>query len=89
MANLRIFGLVWFGMVKSGLVLNGIVHGHCLDVVPCKILSSWLEKQHSYGRFKDIWFGLVWLHMVLFGFGWYGAWVLSRCSSMKKFELLD
>ena len=53
-------------MVKSGLVLNGIVHAHCLDVVPCKNLSSWPEKRHSYGQFKYIWFGLVWLGLVCF-----------------------
>ena len=71
-------------MVRSGLVLNGMVHGSCLNVVPCKNLSSLFEKQQSYGRFKDIWFGLVWLGLV-----WYGTWVLSRCSCMQKFELLD
>ena len=57
MDNLKIFGFV----------LNGMVHGYCLDVVECKILSSWLEKQLIYGRFKDIWFALVWLSQVWFG----------------------
>ena len=70
-------GMVWF-------VLNGMVHGYCLDVVPCKISSSWLEKQ----LFKVIWFGLVWLSLVWFGFELYGAWVLYRCSSMQNVELL-
>ena len=80
--------LIWFGMVWFGLVLNGMVDGYFLDAVACKISSSWLEKQQSYGQFKDIWFGLVWLSLVWFGFEWYGAWVLSRCSSMQNFELL-
>ena len=66
-----------------------MVYGYCLNVVPCKISSSWLEKQQSYGQFKDIWFGFVWLSLVWFGFEWYGTWVLSRCSSLKNFELLD
>ena len=39
MDNLRIFG-----MVRSGLLLNGMVHGYCLDVVPCKNSSSLFEK---------------------------------------------
>ena len=66
-----------------------MVHGYCLDEIPCKISSSWLEKQHSYGQFKDFWFGLVWLSLVWFGFELHGAWVLSRCISMQNFELLD
>ena len=33
--DLRIFGLVWYSMVRSGLVWNGVVHGYCLDEVPC------------------------------------------------------
>ena len=65
--------MVWLGMVWLGLVLNSMVHGYCLDVVLCKISSSWLEKQLSYGQFKDIWFGSIWLDLVLFGFEWYGA----------------
>ena len=88
MANLRIFDLVWFDMVRFGLILNGMVHGYYLDRVPYRILSSSLEKQLSYGQFRDIWFGLVWLGLVWLGFEWYGAWVLSKCSSMKNFELL-
>ena len=80
--------LVWYGYIWFGLVLKGMVHGYYLDVVPCKISSSYLEKQQSYGQFKDIWFGLVRLGLVWFGFERYGAWVLSRCSSMLNFELL-
>ena len=55
--------MVWFG-----LVLNGMVHGHFLDVVPCRILSSWLENQLCYGQFKVIWFVLVWLSLIWFVF---------------------
>ena len=54
-------------MVRSGLVWNGMVHGYYQDEVPCKILSSWFEKQLSYGQYMDIWFGLVWLGPVWFG----------------------
>ena len=61
-------------MVRSGLVLNGMVHGYCLYEVPCKISRSWLEilsscleKQLSYGQFKDIWYGLVCFGLVLNG----------------------
>ena len=75
-------------MVKPGLVWNGMVHGYYLDVVLCKISSSWLEKQQSYGQFKDIKFCLVLLSLVWFGFEWYGVWVLSRCSSMQNLEIL-
>ena len=71
----------------SGLVLNGMVHGYFIDVVPFKISSSWFEKQLSYGKFIEIWFCLVWLGLVWFDFEWHGAWVLSRCSSMQNFEL--
>ena len=63
MANLRIFGLV-----RSGLVLNGMVHGYCLYVVPCKIPSSCLEKQLCNSQFKYCWFVLVWVSLVWFGF---------------------
>ena len=42
MDNLGIFGLVWFGMVRTdlfwfGLVYSGMVDGYFLDVIPCKI----------------------------------------------------
>ena len=70
MANLRIFGLVWYGYVRFGLVLNGTVHGYCIDVGPCKMLSSWLEKHLCYCHIKVIWFGLVWLGLVWFGMVW-------------------
>ena len=37
----------------------------------------------------NIWkFGLVWFGMVMFGFKWYGTWVMSRCSYMQNFEFL-
>ena len=83
MVNLRIFGMVWYG-----LVLNGMVHGHYLDVVPCKISSSRLEKQLCYCQFKVVWFGFIWLSLVWFAFELHGTWVLYRCSSIKNVELL-
>ena len=67
MAKLRIFGSVWHSQVWFGFILNGMVHEYCLDVVPCKNSSSWIEKQLSYGQFKDIWFGLAWLGLIWFG----------------------
>ena len=54
------FVLVWLG-----LVLNGMVHGYCLYVVPCKNSSSWFEKQQSYGYL--VWFGIVRSGLVLNG----------------------
>ena len=42
------------------------------------------EKQLCYGQYMEIWFGLVWLGLVLFGFEWYGTWVMSRCRYMQK-----
>ena len=57
-------------MVRSGLVLNGIVHWYCLDVVPCKILSSWLEKHIVMDNlmvFCLVWYGYVWFGLVLHG----------------------
>ena len=80
--------MVWYGQVQFGLVLNDMVHGYCLDVIPCQILSCWLERQLIYGQFTYIWFGLVWLGLVCFGFEWYGAWVLF-IYSVKNFELWD
>ena len=80
--------MIWYSQVWFGLGLNGMVQGYCLDVVPCKILSSQLEKQLCYCQFKVIWFGLVWLSLIWFGFELYGAWVLYRYSSMQNVELL-
>ena len=80
--------MIWYCQVWDGLVLNGMVHGYCVDVVPCKILSVWLEKQLCYCQFKVIWFGFLWLSLVWFGFELYGAWELYRCSSMQNAELL-
>ena len=31
---------------------------------------------------------LVWIGLVWFNFEWYGAWILSRCSSLQNFEFL-
>ena len=83
--DLRIFGLVWFGMVKTGLVSfwSGMVDGYYLDVIPCKNWKSYFEKQLSYGQYMEIWFGLVWLGLVWFGLVWfgfesYGTWLMSR-----------
>ena len=64
MDDLRIFGLVWYGMVGTGLVWRGMVDGYCLDVISCKIWISYFEKQLSYGQYMEIWFGLVWLGLV-------------------------
>ena len=88
LVNLSIFGLVWYGMVRSDLGWFGMVDGYCLDVIPCKIWKSYFEKQLSYGQYTKIWFGLVWLGMVWFGLEWDGIWVLSICSYMQNFELL-
>ena len=35
-------------MVLYGLVLHGIVHAYCLDLLPPKIWSSLLDKWQSY-----------------------------------------
>ena len=43
-ANLKLFGLVFYGQVWFDLVLNYMVHGNCIDVVQCEILNSYLEK---------------------------------------------
>ena len=75
-------------MVRSGLVWNYMVDGYCLDELPCKVSSSWFEKQLSYGQYRDIWFGLEWLGLVWFDFEWYGTWVMSRCSYLQNFELI-
>ena len=84
-------------MVRSGLVWNNMVHGYCLDELPCKVSSFLFKKQLSYGQYREIWFGLEWLGLIWFGlewlglvwfdFEWYGIWVMSRCSYMHNFEL--
>ena len=82
--DLRIFGLVWFGMVRSDLVWYGMVDGYCLDVIPRKIWKSYFEKHLIYGQYMEIWFGLVWLGLVWFVFEWYGIFldvVTSKISS--------
>ena len=57
-----------FGHFENTLM----VHGYFLDVFPCKISNSWLEKQLCYGQFTVIWFGMVWLGLVWFGLVWNG-----------------
>ena len=52
---------IWFGFVWLGLVWFGF------EWFGTWVMSRYfymLEKQQSYGRFKDIWFGLVWLGLV-------------------------
>ena len=70
MDDVRLFGLVWYGLVW--FFWSVMVHGFCLDEIPCKILNSLFEKQQSYGQFKNIWFGLVWYGLVWFGLVWFG-----------------
>ena len=65
-----------------------MVDGYCPDVIPCKSWKSFFEKQWSNGQYMEIRFGLIRLGLVWFGFQWYSAWVLSRYSSMKDFELM-
>ena len=69
MEDLRIFVLIWFGMVRSGLVCvwSGMVHGYCLHEIPCQISSSWIKKPLSCGQLKDIWYGMVRYGLVLNG----------------------
>ena len=56
--------LVWFGMVRYGLVWFGFEWFGTWVMSRCFYM---LEKQQSYGRFKDIGFGLVWLGLVWSG----------------------
>ena len=56
-------------MVRSGLVLNGMVHGYCLYVVPCKNSSSWFENNRVMDDLRI--FGLVWFGMVRSGLVWF------------------
>ena len=80
--------MLWYGWDWFGLVWGGVVDGYCLDVIPFKIWKSCFEKQLSYGQYMEIWFGLVCLGLVWFGFEWCGRWVMSRCIYMQNFELL-
>ena len=80
--------LIWFGLVLLGRVWFGLVDGYFLDVIPCKIWKSYFQKQLGYGQYIEIWFGLVWVGLVWFGCEWYDTWALSRCTTMKNFELL-
>ena len=76
--------MLWYGQVLFGLVLNGMVLGYCLDVVPCQN-NCVIANCKLFGQ---IWYGLVWLGLVWFGYELYGAWVLYKCSSMQNVELL-
>ena len=50
---------IWYGSVWSELALYDMVCVYCLDVLPCQVWNSWLQKWLSYTHFINIWFGLV------------------------------
>ena len=60
--------MVWFGMVKFGLVWFGFEWFGTWVMSRCFYI---LEKQQSYGRFKESWFGLVWYSMVRTSLVWF------------------
>ena len=58
-----LLNLVWFGKFRSGLGLNGMVQLYFLDVVPLKIMSSWIKKHWVMAKLRTfgmVWYGQVW-----------------------------